>query len=406
MNSFARYVCFTYNNPSPDEERDIKTMLSTKTDYAVFGRERGASGTLHLQGYFELPPKPRTRLSTMARWFPGRRAHLEKRRGKRHVAADYCKKGDQSHSEWELDGRDGLNFGANADVWEHGELPEDDKDQGKRTDIEKVRDEIVSGDIKNEFDLLMNVRSMPALRFGQIFLNNMPTPAIRSRPMVYWIHGPTGTGKSRSSAEIIERLVAERGWSFWRHNGSLQWFDGYNRQEIAWFDDYRFDGKGSSGFAYLLSLLDVYPMRVPIKGGFVQWSPKFIIFTGPKPYTESFTCLGGSEDLGQLGRRINKSFDFSSGADGRVELAMSIWTYMESGIDDSVGVQKWGEIIDDLPDEDSDEDPNFSDLEIIHEDEEEDEHGLGMDLSDVEDGSDVPSSHIFFDEEAAESKDE
>lgn len=401
MNSFARYVCFTYNNPCPDEIDNIKAMLSTKTEYAVFGIERGASGTLHLQGYFELPSKPRHRLSTMAGWFPGRRAHLEKRRGKRNQAADYCKKGDQSHAEWELDGRDGLNFGANASVWEHGELPEDDKDQGKRTDIEKVRDDILCGDIKNEFDLLMNVRSMPALRFGQIFLNNMPTPAVRIRPMVYWIYGATGTGKSRAAAELISKLVENRGWSFWRHNGSLQWFDGYNRQEIAWIDDYRFSGRGPTEFAYLLSLLDVYPLRVPIKGGFVQWTPKFIIITAPKPYTDSFTSLGGIEDLEQLGRRISKSFEFGPEKNGCVELAMAVWTYLAEDRDNSVPVQRWEEI-EDYGSEDDSDDPNFSDMEIEYDD---DDHMevIHEDEEDVEDGPDVPS---FFDEEAAESKDE
>lgn len=393
MNSFARYVCFTYNNPRPDEISDIKTMLQAKTEYACYGVERGDSGTLHLQGYFELPTKPRCRLSTMAGWFPERRAHLEKRRGKRHDAANYCKKGDQSHAEWDLDKENGLNFGANASVWEHGELPEHDKDQGKRTDIEKVRDDILAGDIKNEFDLLMNVRSMPSLRFGQIFLNNLPTAAIRNKPMVYWIHGPTGTGKSHSTAELVQRLIDKRGWSFWRHNGNLQWFDGYNRQEIAWFDDYRFAGKGSTEFAYLLSLLDVYPMRVPIKGGFVNWTPKFIIFTAPHPYTESFSLLGDREDLGQLGRRISKSFDFGPESSGRVELAMSVWTYLERGIDDSLPIQKWGELPDIEADSSGEE---FSDMELesIHEDEDED----------VDDDSDVPMVEDMV--EAAEAKEE
>lgn len=375
MNTFARYVCFTYNNPRANDIRDIKAMLQAKTEYACYGVERGAGGTLHLQGYFELPPTPRCRLSTMARWFPRRGAHLEKRRGKRHVAANYCKKGDQSHVEWEEHGTGGPNYGLNASTWEWGELPEGDADQGKRTDIEKVRDDIMAGDIKNEFDLLMNVRSMPALRFGQIFMNNMPTAAIRNRPMVYWIYGSTGTGKSRAAAELVQKLADRRGWSFWRHNGSLQWFDGYNRQEIAWFDDYRFNGRGGVEFAYLLSLLDVYPMRVPIKGGFVSWTPKFIIFTGPKPHTDSFTALGDTEDIGQLTRRISKSFDFDDA--GCIELAMAVWTYMERGIDDSEPMQPWGALMDFDSEMDSSFELNVSmesgDVmveEEVHEDEE------------------------------------
>lgn len=62
--------------------------------------------------------------------------------------------------------------------------------------------------------------------------------------------------------------------TFWSP-GDFQWFDGYNEQPIVIIDDYR----GEYPVPMFLKLLDRYPMQVPIKGGFVNWSPKKIYIT-------------------------------------------------------------------------------------------------------------------------------
>ena len=53
--------------------------------------------------------------------FPG--AHLEKVNGPPLVASNYCKKGEQSHQEWENDGPLGVNYGYNSMIDERGVLP-------------------------------------------------------------------------------------------------------------------------------------------------------------------------------------------------------------------------------------------------------------------------------------------
>ena len=331
MNSRVKHICWTLNNPSPSDVEEVKTILEAKADYAVFGVEMGAAGNRHLQGYVELNGK--TRLSTFANWFP-KRPHVEKRKGGRTIAMDYCKKGTQSHASWELDGRDGAHFGVGAEIWETGEPPVEDKcgEQGKRTDIEKVRDLCLSGDIVTEWQLLNSVTSWPAVRFGTVFLNNMPQPPMRSPPTVYWIHGGTGSGKSFATAGLIKKLARNRGWSYWRNNLNLKWFDGYHRQEIVWIDDYRWSGK-ECDFVQLLGLLDVYPVRVPIKGGFVQWKPRMVIFTSPRNFNESFDGL--REDIAQLDRRITDSFAFGTVASpgpGHQRWTEKIDGYLASGV--------------------------------------------------------------------------
>lgn len=328
MDKFSRFVCFTFNNPTSTDVDAIKLVIESKCTYGVFGLETGDSGTPHLQGYIELPSKPRYRLRTIKSWFPRNAVHLEARKGSAVDADNYCKKGTQSHSEWSSMGVDGPNFGRDAQVWTHGDAPR--VGQGKRSDIEKVREDILEGRIKNEWDLICNVTSLPALKFGQIVFNNMPHPAIKDAPRVLWLHGATGTGKSFASAKLIERLHDTRGWSFWRSNGTFKWFDGYNRQEIVWFDDFRFTG-GPDSFAYLLQLTDRYPMQVPIKGGFVAWRPRVLIFTAPKPVGESFGCLDSTangEAIEQFLRRVSKQFDFNT--DGASSLHEDIWQYLGS----------------------------------------------------------------------------
>ena len=50
----------------------------------------------------------------------------------------------------------------------------------------------------------------------------------------------------------------------------MDWFDGYDGQDTAIFDDFRASG---NRFSYILRLIDRYPMDVPVKGGFVYWNP-------------------------------------------------------------------------------------------------------------------------------------
>lgn len=89
--------------------------------------------------------------------------------------------------------------------------------------------------------------------------------------IVYW--GRTGAGKTRA---VYDNLPTQD--IIYPHPGG-QWFDGYDGQPIVLFDDY---GGSEFKITYLLKLLDRYPMRVPVKGGFVSWTPTEIYITSNK----------------------------------------------------------------------------------------------------------------------------
>lgn len=92
--------------------------------------------------------------------------------------------------------------------------------------------------------------------------------------------------------------------------GGALWFDGYEGQEVAVFDDFR---PWWCRFDYLLRLLDRYPMKVPIKGGFVNWIPEIIIITTQKSIRDTFTGeYRTDEDIRQLERRVTRRVHFVS----------------------------------------------------------------------------------------------
>lgn len=242
----SKYWCWTLNNPTEAEEQAIKiaaTEEKTPIAYLVYGREVGSSGTRHLQGYLELRRK--LRLVSAKRVLGPERAHLEPRMGSASQAADYCKK--------------------DGDVVEYGtcSVPQ----QGKRNDLEALKETIDSGG---------NLRDVAEEHFGQFLryeraikayleLRSVPR-SWKTRVRIFW--GPTGVGKTRRAVDLADG-------DFWIYS-SDGWFDGYLGQQTVIFDDF---GGHEFKLTYLLKLLDRYPMRVRIKGGFVNWCPLEVIIT-------------------------------------------------------------------------------------------------------------------------------
>ena len=84
-----RRCCFTVNNYSPEVEEDLKGLgPKGLVTFIIFGKEVGASGTPHLQGYAETA-NPRA-YSVWRRMFEG--AHLTRAKGTRTQNKAYCSK--------------------------------------------------------------------------------------------------------------------------------------------------------------------------------------------------------------------------------------------------------------------------------------------------------------------------
>jgi len=213
------------NNYTTEDEKLLNELGSAESvRYLVYGREVGASGTPHLQGYVEWKN---------ARGLPKevlQKAHWEPRRGTPEQAATYCKK-------------DGVFV-------EFGEVPK----QGKRSDLievaERVRDGASLQEVAEESPgtVVRYHRGLEAIRLMRMKDRTEP-------PKVVWIWGETGTGKTREAAV----------GSFFMKDGT-KWWDGYDQQDRIVIDDF----DGTWPFRDLLRLLDRYPYQGQTKGGYVR----------------------------------------------------------------------------------------------------------------------------------------
>lgn len=171
--------CFTINNYSDNDEATLKTV---PYKFICYGKEKGDSGTPHLQGFVSFA-QAKT-LVAMKKIHPT--AHWEKTLGPTPVAISYCKKGEQSHEEWQSLNVKGPNYGLNADVFEDGDDPSETK--GKRSDLEDVKEAILSGmtcltDIRYHFPAAYSKNT----RWVKEFINDCaPVIPVEDFPLRPW----------------------------------------------------------------------------------------------------------------------------------------------------------------------------------------------------------------------------
>ncbi len=266
MSKIFRNVCFTINNPT---DVDVDGLKELDWKYLIYQSELGEDGTEHLQGYMEF--EGQKRFQYLKTRIP--RAHIEARRGTQQQAIDYCRK-----EETRLDG-----------PFEYGEK----KMQGKRNEwheaIEAVKDGASERELAMEFTATY-IRYHKGLNRVRMFVE-----AERDKPVdVLWLWGPTGCGKTRYVYDNYEAVY---------NKPEGPWFDGYDGDEVALFDDFE---AVDIGITQLLKLLDRYPMKVPVKGGFVNWNPKTIVITSnyePKVWYQR--RYRGGKHWAALNRRIS-----------------------------------------------------------------------------------------------------
>lgn len=279
-----RHVCFTINNPTPE---DLELLHKMSTTYLVYGREKGENETPHLQGYLELPKQ--MRFKRVKASLP--RAHLEPRYGSAKSASDYCKKGEQTKDEWEKDGIKGIHYGKNADVFEEGEISQ----QGKRTDIARFVDSIKQG--LSTIDVIERhpvefVKYTKA--YDRIRMEYAREDREFEKPTVIVHYGKAGTGKTRTAYEEPDLYLVPQ--------NNSQWFDGYHGQEAIMYDDY----SGQTDVEYFLKLIDGYKFALPIKGGFT-WKQWTTVYITSNFHPETWYPEGLSE---RLKRRITEIKNF------------------------------------------------------------------------------------------------
>lgn len=271
-----RKVCFTsFKCLSFDDYHKMYNDHMENIKYLVVGLETcPTTKKQHIQGFIQLSSG--YKVSTVKGWLPDRTTHIEGCKGTVQQNIKYCTKEN--------------NFK------EYGTS----QYQGKRNDItdalNKYQD--LSSFIKAEPAMYVKYRSGVEGYYRDKGIDYNP---LDDKPIVIWLYGDTGTGKSRTVKDYL-KLKIQDGYRVWRRPlGTTAWFDGYSGQDIVFLDELR----GSTyKFDDLLQMLDYDCPQVPVKGSFVNFNPKVILITSNSHPKHTYEHIN-DENKRQLERRCD-----------------------------------------------------------------------------------------------------
>lgn len=226
---------YVLNNPTEADESAIRAWDVTRQ---IYGRERGASGTPHLQGFAVF--KTAKRLRGLKKLLP--RAHWEVLRGSADAAWDYCAKDGDTYS---VDNRLG---------------------RGRRTDWADVHARLQAGasalDILREHPHVYVSHSRGIDRAISLL-----RVARQSMTKCMWCFGGTGTGKST----WVKQQYPSADWCYFNKSGFI--FN-YRNSGVCVFDDPNLDYISRECF---LQLINHTPVNLDVKGGDVPFTSSLVI---------------------------------------------------------------------------------------------------------------------------------
>lgn len=257
--------CFT----NFDLEVNYEDWLSNYATYVCWGVEKCPdTGKVHHQGYVEFSKNVTIGKKNGFLKKLHNTIHWEKRKGTQEQAINYCMK--------------------DGDFHEVGAKP--DKNQGKRTDLDDIKEMVKQGVPMSR--IVEEATSYQGIRMAEK-LKEYITVRRSWVTEVFWYYGPTGCGKTK-------RAIEEAGEDYWISGKDLKWWQGYDGHENVIIDDFRGD---FCKFHELLRILDRYPYTVEVKGGSRQLLAKKIWITCPVHPEDVYK---NQEDVNQLLRRITK----------------------------------------------------------------------------------------------------
>lgn len=230
-----RAYCFTVNNPT-DEERLSLTTPPEWVRYLIYQLEEGDLGTPHFQGYVEFN-KPK-RYAGVKKWPALARAHLERRRGTRDQARDYCKKEEGrleepiEFGEWQTGGQ-----GSRSEIVDACKLL---KETGS---MKRVAEEFANVVVKYSkglefYDSLINSNEVPPIPIDytpwQEQLKEVLDGPVQRRK-IYWVWS---RDSEQGKSTFASHLAAEMGSDLFMR-GCPRMMDTlylYKRHKVIWFD--------------------------------------------------------------------------------------------------------------------------------------------------------------------------
>lgn len=205
--------------------------------------------------------------------------HLEKRLGSRESAIAYCRKSDSRVTG----------------PFAHGS-EETRSRQGERNDLKRAFESLRAGATDLAlFEELPHVafKYQRGISAARMALARPRSQSTAPEILIYW--GDSGTGKTKKAVE--ENPGA---FILTKPNGNgCVWFDGYQGQDTIIFDEFY----GWIPYDLILRICDRYPLKLQVKGGFVECAATKFIFTSNKKWDEWYPNI---DDRSAFERRIKE----------------------------------------------------------------------------------------------------
>lgn len=238
--------CFTINNAGPIAYESLVT--SDVFSYLVVGKEVGASGTPHLQGFIVF--RHQKTLEACKKF--NKEAHWEVKRGTFKQASDYCKK--------------------DGDFTELGDLPMDPKEKGEgekdrwRDAFDAVRDNRLE-DVPS--DILCVHLKQVEYAVQRVAASKRKFDTIDGELEHEWIWGPTETGKSHAARTENPNAYVKL--------SAAKWWDDYDYEPEVIIEEVGLKARDHA--EEFKQMLDRYKYRVEVKGGSMLVRPRKIVIT-------------------------------------------------------------------------------------------------------------------------------
>lgn len=249
--------------------------------------EIGDTGTPHMHMVLEDPAK--SRFSAVQKLFPG--IHIERTRGNKEQAEDYILKRGRFQEK-------GHTVVITAQF--KGQIK---ANQGKRSDLDTIRDLIELGKTPNEImDLNIHFRSHESIIKKEFFRKRCKETPPKRTVKVHWHFGEPGSGKTYEYIKLCQQYGEENVYLLNDYNkGGM---DNYCGEKILCMDEFR----GQMPFSLLMNYLEGYKIQIPCRysNAFALWDEVYIFTVLPPElvYKNMVTDNRNIDSINQLYRRI------------------------------------------------------------------------------------------------------